>query len=97
MPIQLTLLDRESKKIAERTTGYPSWLLGSERVQEVIPVEGKPGTCQYRTYHTVEGVAAYYILLTSQEDLTDSLRCSADNRKLYVESRKRDLRTRRTV
>ena len=60
------MLDRESKRIAEGTTTYPSWLLGSERVQEVVPVEGHPGACEYRTYQAIEGVAAYYLLLTTE-------------------------------
>ena len=50
LPVKFTVLDRERKMIAERTTGYPSWLLSSERVQEVVPIEGSKDICEYRTW-----------------------------------------------
>jgi hypothetical protein len=84
----LTLLDRKSRKIAAKSTGYPDWLLSSERVQEVIPVLGRSGICEYRTWQTLQGVAAYYPLLTASEELDDLVRDAARELKEFVESRK---------
>jgi hypothetical protein len=64
---------------------YPKWLLGSERVQEVVPIEGRKGWSEYRTYHTVEGVAAYYLLVTATEELDDGQRRTADELKNLLE------------
>jgi len=83
------MLDREKKIIAELTTGYPPWLLGSERVQEVVPVEGQPGYCEYRTYHTIEGIGAYYLLLTAKEELREIQQRCADDLKAFIENGKR--------
>jgi hypothetical protein len=46
------------------STTYPSWLLSSERVQEVVPIQGHPNICEYRTYHTLTGIASYYLAWT---------------------------------
>jgi hypothetical protein len=59
--------------------------LGSERVQEIVPVEGENGVCEYRTYHTVEGLAAYYLLLAGTEELVETQRKSADELKTFME------------
>jgi hypothetical protein len=83
--VKLTLLDRERKVIAERSTAYPSWLLSSERVQEVVPMEGHKDLCEYRTWQTFEGVASYLLLLTAQEELAESMRGCADNLKVFME------------
>jgi hypothetical protein len=72
--------------IAERTNKYPKWLLASERVQEVVPVEGKKNVCEYRTWHTLEGVAAYFLLLTAKDDLDESQKRSAEDLKVFVET-----------
>lgn len=89
MPVKLTLLDRESKRIAEYSTSYPHWLLGSERVQEVVPVEGHPGYSEYRTYYTVEGIAAYYLLLNAKEELIETQkRCTVDVKNFLEEGKR---------
>jgi hypothetical protein len=85
LPVMLTVLDREKRMTAERTTSYPSWLLVSERVQEVIPVQGHPRLCEYRTWHTLEGLAAYALLLTAQDELSETQRQIADGLKTYME------------
>lgn len=79
------MLDREKFMIAERTITYPSWLLGSETVQEAIPIEGHPRLCEYRTWHTFEGFAAYALILTAQEELAETQRTIADGLKAYME------------
>ncbi len=83
------MLDRENRKIAEMSTTYPKWLLSSERVQEVLPIEGQPGFCEYRTYQTLEGIGAYYLLLTARDDLYDSQQRCATELKAFVEQGKR--------
>lgn len=82
---QLTLLDRESKRLAVLTTSYSPWLLASERVQEVVPVEGHPGYCEYRTWWTLEGVAAYYLLLNAKDEFNESQKRSAADLKDFLE------------
>jgi len=83
------MLDRKNKKTAEMTTPYPPWLLASERVQEVIPVQGQLGVCEYRTWQTLEGFAAYYILLTAAEDLQESQERCASDLQAFIENRER--------
>ncbi|KAE9381641.1 hypothetical protein N431DRAFT_321990 [Stipitochalara longipes BDJ] len=82
---KLTLLDRESKRIALFTTSFAPWLLASERVQEVVPVEGQPGYSEYRTWWTNKGVAAYYLLFAAKEDFEDSLKRSATDLRDLLE------------
>jgi len=62
--IKLSFLDRKNKKVAEMSTTYPSWLLSSERVQEVVPIQGHSNICEYRTYQTLTGIASYYLAWT---------------------------------
>lgn len=83
------MLDSENRKIADMSTTYPKWLLFSERVQEVVPIEGQPGFCEYRTWQTVEGVGAYYLLLTAREDLIESQQKCATELKAFVEKGER--------
>lgn len=85
LPVRLTVLDREKRMIAERTISYPAWLLGSERVQEVVPVQGHPRLSEYRTWHTLEGLAAYALLLTAQDELAETQRKIADGLKGFME------------
>jgi hypothetical protein len=85
MQAKLTLLDRESKRLAVLTTSYAPWLLASERVQEVVPLESHPGFCEYRSWWTVEGVAAYYLLLAAKEEFCDSQKRSATDFKDFLE------------
>ncbi|CZR50648.1 uncharacterized protein PAC_00522 [Phialocephala subalpina] len=89
VPVRLTMLDHESRRVADMSTTYPKWLLFSERVQEVVPIEGKPGFCEYRTWQTLEGIGAYYLLLTAREDLSESQQKCATELKAFVEQRKR--------
>ena len=84
---ELTLLDRESKRVALLTTTYAPWLLASERVQEVLPVEGQPGYCEYRTWWTNEGIASYYLLLVTKDDFEDTLTRSATDLRDFMERR----------
>ncbi len=79
------MLDRERRTIAEATTHYPKWLLSSERVQEVFPIEGQPGFCDYRTYHTLEGIASYYLMLASRHELAETQRRCASDLKAFIE------------
>ncbi|PQE20776.1 hypothetical protein CJF30_00002080 [Rutstroemia sp. NJR-2017a BBW] len=88
IPVILTLLDRKNRKIAAKSTSYPDWLLSTERVQEVLPVVGRSGICEYRTWQTLQGVAAYYPLLTASEDLDDLVRDAARELKEFVDRRK---------
>lgn len=85
--MRLTLLDRANKIMTERSTGYPSWLLSSERVQEVVPIEGHNDLCEYRTWHTIEGICGYFLLITAQDELTLALRETANNLKIFMEER----------
>lgn len=85
VPVKLTLLDCERRMVAEASTKYPRWLLSSERVQEVVQIEGEPGFCQYRTYQTIEGIGAYYLLLAAQEDLLECQRKCATELKVFIE------------
>ena len=85
LSIQLTVLDKDKRMIAERSTSYPPWLLGSERVQEVVPVDGHPRLCEYRTWHTLEGIAAYALALTARDDISETQRTIADSLKAHME------------
>lgn len=87
IPVELTLLDRESRRLAEASTDshFPNWLLSSERVQEVVPIEDQPGFCEYRTYQTIQGLGAYYLLLAHLEELEDCQQKCATELKAYVE------------
>jgi hypothetical protein len=87
MQAELTLLDRQSKRLAVLTTSFIPWLLASERVQEVVPIEGHFGYCEYRSWWTLEGVAAYYLLLAAQEDFCESQKRSAADLKDFLERR----------
>jgi len=86
---ELTLLDRESKRVALLTTTYAPWLLASERVQEVVPVEGQPRYCEYRTWWTNQGVAAYYLLFFTKEEFQESVNRSTADLRDFMERRKR--------
>ena len=81
----LSALDKEKRIIAERVTSYPPWLLSAERVQEVVPVHGHPRLCEYRTWHTIEGIASYALAFTAQDDLSETQRMIADGLKAYIE------------
>ncbi|RFU25481.1 hypothetical protein B7463_g10853, partial [Scytalidium lignicola] len=87
IPVELTLLDREKRKMADKTLTYPSWLFCSETVQEVIPVVGKEKNyCDYRLWRTFEGIASYYLLITpTRIDIAEALRESAYDLKAYME------------
>lgn len=89
MPVILTLMDSAHKKMAAKTTTYPEWLLGSERVQEVVAVKGKPNICEYRTWITLQGFGAYYPLVIAKAELEDVARDAATELKMFVEGRKR--------
>ncbi|APA07037.1 predicted protein [Sclerotinia sclerotiorum 1980 UF-70] len=90
VPVVLTLLDPVHKKMAAKTTQYPDWLLGTERVQEVVPIKGKKNICEYRNWITLQGFAAYYPLLTAKEELEDVARDAATELKTFVETRKHE-------
>jgi len=83
----MTCLDSETKTIAECATQYPRWLLKSERVLQVLPVEGHKGICEFRSWATYEGIAAYFLLLTAKEELDVSQRQFADELRTFVEGR----------
>lgn len=87
MPFKLTVLDREKKMIAEKTIGYPSWLLSSERVQEVVPIKGHDNLCEYRTWHTLQGIASYFLILLGQEELADAMSGTANRLKVFMEKK----------
>ncbi|KAF7913771.1 uncharacterized protein EAF01_000177 [Botrytis porri] len=89
VPVMLTMLDPVHKKMVAKTTQYPNWLLGSERVQEVVPVKGRTNVCEYRTWSTVQGIAAYYPLLTAKEEMEDVVKDAATELKMFIESRNR--------
>ncbi|TEY50425.1 hypothetical protein BOTCAL_0276g00050 [Botryotinia calthae] len=89
VPVVLTVLDPAQRKMGAKTTQYPGWLLGSERVQEVVAVKGKTTVCEYRTWLTLEGIAAYYPLLTAKEEMADVVRDAAIELKMFIESRNR--------
>lgn len=82
------MLDSENRRVADMSTTYPKWLLFSERVQEVVSIEGQPGFCEYRTWQTLEGIGAYYLLLTAREDLAESQQKCATELKAFVEQGK---------
>ncbi|TGO28974.1 hypothetical protein BPAE_0020g00190 [Botrytis paeoniae] len=89
VPVVLTVLDPAHRKMVAKTTQYPNWLLGSERVQEVVAVKGKTNVCEYRTWLTLQGIAAYYPLLTAKEEMEDVVRDAATELKMFIESRNR--------
>jgi len=89
VPVQLKTLDRKNRLIAEESISYPNWLLKSGRIQEVVPLDGQPGFCEYRTQHNLFGIASYYLLLTSKEDLEEIQTQYASELKFFVESRNR--------
>lgn len=89
IPVVLTLLDPARKKMAAKTIGYPDWLLGSERVQHVVSIKGRSNICEYRTWITLEGLAAYYPLLTAKDELQDVARDAAMELKIFIEGRNR--------
>ncbi|KAG9240600.1 hypothetical protein BJ878DRAFT_578920 [Calycina marina] len=76
---RLTLLDREKNKMAFRTTMYPAWLLGSELVQEVIPLKDNSHFCEYRTWYTLEGVGASFLLSMAGAEFREAFKRSAAN------------------
>lgn len=82
-------MDRKNRLIAEESISYPNWLLKSGRIQEVVPLDGQPGFCEYRTQHNLFGIASYYLLLTSKEDLEEIQTQYASELKFFVESRNR--------
>jgi hypothetical protein len=87
-PAKLTVLDRKTRTIAGRSTGYPQWLLSTERVQQVVSIEGHEYLCEYRTWQTVQGIASYFLILFAKEELAESLRTNATNLKTFVEKEK---------
>ncbi|KAG4442300.1 hypothetical protein IFR05_002224 [Cadophora sp. M221] len=89
VPVQMKILDRKNRLVAEESILYPNWLLRSERVQEVVPIDGEPGFCEYRTQHNLYGLASYYLLLTSKEDLVDLQNQYAGDLKFLVEGKMR--------
>lgn len=89
VPIQLKVLDWKKRLVAEESIAYPKWLLHSERAQEVIPLDDEPGFCEYRTQHNLFGLASYYLLLTSKEDLAEIQTQYAADLKFFVEGRLR--------
>ncbi|KAB8302820.1 hypothetical protein EYC80_006164 [Monilinia laxa] len=89
IPVVLTLLDPAHKKMAAKTIGYPDWLLGSERVQQVVSIKGRSNICEYRTWITLEGLAAYYPLLTAKDELQDVAKDAAMELKIFIEGRNR--------
>ncbi|QSZ28639.1 hypothetical protein DSL72_003138 [Monilinia vaccinii-corymbosi] len=90
VPVVLTVLDPAHRKMAAKTTSYPDWLLGSERVQQVVPIKGRANICEYRTWITLAGIAAYYPLLTARDELEDVIRDAAMELKAFIEARKRE-------
>jgi hypothetical protein len=81
----LTVMDKEKRRIAERTISYPSWLLSSERVQEVLPVPGHPRLCEYRTWQSFEGIASYALAATARDEISEAQRTIADGLKIHTE------------
>ncbi|CAL3962083.1 unnamed protein product [Diplocarpon coronariae] len=94
IPVKLTMLDRKRRVVSEVSTIYPKWLLASERVQEVLPIEGSPGYCEYRTYHTYEGFASYYLLLATREDMSEHERQCARDLDAFFQEKARFGKTR---
>ncbi|KAH8815184.1 hypothetical protein F5884DRAFT_167799 [Xylogone sp. PMI_703] len=86
--VELTFLDQENRRIADRSTRYPGWLFRSETVQEVVPVPDKEKSyCDYRTWRTFEGIGSYFILMTpARIDIAEALRDAAYDLKSYMES-----------
>lgn len=82
---ELTVLDQKKRIIAERTAGYPRWLLSTERVQQVLSIEGHRDLCEYRTWQSFEGIASYFLIFIAREELAESLRVTANGLKSFVE------------
>ncbi|PBP24044.1 hypothetical protein BUE80_DR005189 [Diplocarpon rosae] len=87
IPVRLTMLDLKRRVVSEVSTMYPRWLLASERVQEVLPIESSPGYCEYRTYHTYEGFASYYLLLATREDMIETERQCASDLDAFIQEK----------
>jgi hypothetical protein len=45
----------------------------------------KQRLCEYRTWHTLEGLAAYALLLTAQPELAETQRLIANGLKIFAE------------
>lgn len=86
------MLDRGHRKVAFITDHYPSWLLQSERVQEVLPIEGSPNVSEYRTYLTLTGFASYYLLLTATEEILETQQRCADNLQAFFQRNAKNYR-----
>ncbi|PBP25767.1 hypothetical protein BUE80_DR003302 [Diplocarpon rosae] len=71
----------------ETYSTWSPWLLASERVQEVLPIESSPGYCEYRTYHTYEGFASYYLLLATREDMIETERQCASDLDAFIQEK----------
>jgi hypothetical protein len=82
-PIQVTMFDSEAYKICWKFNGGYSWLLRSERVQEMTDKED--GTCEYRTWETFAGPLAYIVRLIYNNDLHERFNDWGSNLKRYVE------------
>lgn len=91
----MKVLDRKNRLVSEESILYPNWLLTSERVQEVVPLDGELGFCEYRTQHNLYGLASYYLLLTSKEDLVELQEQYASDLKFLVEGKIRFKRAKR--
>ncbi len=83
--MKLTLLDPERRKLAYSSVHYPPWLLGSERVIEILPVEGHSHLCDYRSYQTLEGIAAYYLMLTAHAELAETEKRLGEDLRVFIE------------
>ena len=81
--IQVTEFDSEACKICWKFNGGSSWLLRSERVQEMTDKED--GTCEYRTWDTFAGPIAYIIRFIYVNDLRDRFNDWGSGLKRYVE------------
>jgi hypothetical protein len=56
-------------------------------VQEVVPIKGHDNLCEYRTWHTLQGVVSYFLILLVQEELIDAMRETADRLKVFMEKK----------
>jgi hypothetical protein len=82
----LTRFDRKEKMIVERSDDYMSFLLEIENVHQVLPMEGHQGICEYRSWTTYRGIAAYFLLYLAKEDFEVTQRGFAADVKRFVES-----------
>ena len=60
VPVEVTMIDEANHKLSWKGTGYPSWWIMAERVQQVVSLaDGENGErrCEFISWETMQGAA----------------------------------------